>query len=163
MKPTTEMRFRSKIRRAENGCDEWIASRDHRGYGKFWDGKKLVVASRYSYSLDVGPIEDGMCVLHRCDNPACVRPDHLFLGSLKDNSRDMIAKGRDYFPRGENAGKAKLTIEQVDEIRAKYAAGGQTIRSLAARYGVVNSLIHGIVSRKYWKASRALLISRRAA
>lgn len=96
---TSSARFWSKVAKGR-GCWEWQSFRIRPGsYGIFWDGTRRVVASRFAYEDVVGPIPDGQMVLHRCDNPPCVRPDHLFLGDAKDNATDMIAKGRAGFQR----------------------------------------------------------------
>lgn len=92
------LRFWDKVERNEDGCWLWRASTDPRGYGKIVvhvDGEaRLSGAHRVSWELANGPIPTGLCVLHRCDTPSCVRPDHLFLGTLADNTKDMYGKGR---------------------------------------------------------------------
>src|SRR5688572_21396248 len=88
-------RFEAKVLKTA-GCWRWLATKNNKGYGMIGInaaiGKRL--AHRVSYELYVGPIPDGLCVLHHCDNPECTRPDHLFLGTKKDNMADMDAKGR---------------------------------------------------------------------
>lgn len=81
------------------GCWEWTASRRGAGYGRFQMGGKGHAAHRISWEMANGPIPSGMFVCHRCDNPSCVRPDHLFLGTPSDNTRDAYAKGRQTNPR----------------------------------------------------------------
>jgi len=96
-----EMRFWSKVTKGA-GCWEWTASTDHKGYGKLAEGGRqgrTLSAHRVSYELNVGPIPDGLLVLHRCDNPPCVRPDHLFVGTHTDNAQDMAKKGRSWRQR----------------------------------------------------------------
>lgn len=96
-------RFWNKVLRMESGCWEWQAQRDADGYGRFMGlGKKMGLAHRFAFSTFVAPIPPSLCVLHDCDNPPCVRPDHLKLGTHADNVRDKIAKGRS---RGPNRGK----------------------------------------------------------
>lgn len=97
MKPI-EARFWAKVHKHPgDGCWVWTASVIRSGYGRFGlqgAGARTVGAHRFSFELANGPIPDGMCICHRCDNPKCVRPSHLFLGSFSDNTRDAINKGR---------------------------------------------------------------------
>jgi hypothetical protein len=95
--------------------------------------------------MKYGSIPNGLCVLHHCDNPPCVRPDHLFLGTAKDNSDDKIRKGR-YRSR-----KSDLTVEKVREIRTRYAAGGITFKELGVIYNKHPNYLKNLVSRRYWK------------
>lgn len=88
--------------------------------------------------------------MHKCDQPACVNPDHLWLGTNNDNISDRIQKGRSFRSVGELAGSSKLTREQVQEIRLKYKAGNITQRVLAKEYGVTCSRICAIVNLKTW-------------
>lgn len=111
-----EIAFWEKVRRAE-GCWEWAASKTKNGYGKMGRGGSMYSAHRVSWELHNGPIQDGLCVLHRCDNRGCVNPDHLFLGTQQDNLRDMCRKGRNNSARGERSGSSKLTEDGVREIR----------------------------------------------
>lgn len=89
-----EKRFADKFTRPRSGCWEWTASKQPSAYGKYWTGDKLVRAHRHSFEVFCGPIPDGKYVCHRCDNPACVNPDHLFLGSNSDNMKDCHGKNR---------------------------------------------------------------------
>ncbi len=94
-------RFWSKFDRPEHGCWEWRAALHEHGYGIMGKGPRsagLIRAHRVSWLLFNGPIPDDLEVLHHCDNPKCVRPDHLFLGTQKDNIHDCISKGRNYPP-----------------------------------------------------------------
>jgi len=141
-------RFWEKVRKTE-GCWLWTGSRDEKGYGRISIPKASPrKASRVSWELANGKIPRGKCVLHRCDNPACVNPAHLFLGTKADNNADMRAKGR--HAKGEKVSGAKLTEIQVREIRQRYAAGGVSQQRLADEYGVNNSLICTIISRRRW-------------
>jgi hypothetical protein len=119
------------------------------GYGTLGGGKRgvSVYAHRMSYMLFIGEIPPGVCVLHRCDNPRCVKPTHLFLGTQADNNRDMKEKGRARGPylRGEYHPAAKLRDEQVIEIRAAHSSGEST-RRLAELYGVRRRLITEVVA-----------------
>lgn len=146
-------RFWSKVRKT-SGCWIWAASCFRNGYGDFKVNRNrrrrpLMLAHRYSWKLAYGPIPDGLCVLHRCDNRKCVRPAHLFLGTPADNTADMIAKGR--MSAGEDRGNVKLTNDIVREIRVEYAAGKGSTYALAEQYGVTQSSIWQIVANKTWR------------
>ena len=91
---TRAERFWRKVKHG-SGCWEWQGAKVRGGYGFFWDGKRNGVAHRYSYELAYGPIPSGKIVCHHCDNPPCVRPDHLFCGTHSDNENDKYAKGRE--------------------------------------------------------------------
>ena len=131
----------------ETGCAEWTGYRDGDGYGIVRVGGKNKRAHRVSYTLSMGPIPDGFHVLHRCDNPPCINPDHLFLGTNYDNVKDKISKGRDRGVHGTENRHNKLTPEQVIEIRNSTG----TQRAVAAQYGVSGSLVNYIRNRKSWK------------
>jgi hypothetical protein len=132
-------------------CWEWIASlRD--GYGSFRVDGKLVGSHRVAYELTHGPIPEGLCACHTCDNPACVNPRHLFLGTNQDNVLDMEAKGRAIHPRGEKQGSAKLTEEQVHEIRRLYALENHLSQTkIGILFGIKVAQVSRIVNYKFWK------------
>ena len=113
------------------------------------DARRSFLAHRVSWELANGPIPSGMCVLHRCDNPPCVNPVHLFLGTQHDNVIDMIAKGRKNPACGENHGRAKLTAAAVREIRERGLTESQ--QSLARLHGVSQVAISHVLLRKSWK------------
>jgi hypothetical protein len=137
-------------------CHYWIGARGRKnGYGTFIirekgnrDNRKQYKPHRLLYEFCKGPIGNNH-VLHKCDNPQCVNPDHLFLGTHQDNMRDMALKGRTWF--GSKHKDVKLKPEQVLEIRKLYAEGGHTTRSLGAKYGVNSKHISNIVTGKKWK------------
>ena len=132
-----------------DGCWPWTAGKDWDGYGAFRAYGKPGKAHRVGYELQIGPIPEGMEVLHRCDNPSCVRGSHLFLGSNLTNVDDMIAKGRNV--RGEQVGSSKLTTANIRDIRQQYAAGGISQERLGKLYGVSQFCVSAIVRRKWWK------------
>jgi len=104
-----------------------------------------------SFIIKYGEIQEGLCVLHHCDNPSCVNPEHLFLGTNQDNSDDMKQKGRQARISGESHWKSKLTDKQVCEIRKRYSPwgkGGEKSSTLAKEFGVSPSLIIYIVNNK---------------
>lgn len=132
----------------ESACWTWTGSRTRKGYGRFSANRKNVFPHRFSYALHMGGLPPGMCVLHRCDNPACVRPDHLFLGTRADNNADCKAKGR-YRPlKGgwHDANKRPLTDDQVIQIRRLHREGF-TYRQLGSMFPVSESSIGRLVRR----------------
>lgn len=143
-----EERFWRHVRKAD-GCWLWTAWTNNNGYGTFGggQGKMRVYAHRFSYELHKGEIPKGLHVLHSCDVPACVNPDHLRAGTALDNLGEAAAKGR--VAHGERNGHAKLTAQQVAEIRARSMAG-QSYSQIAAIYGVSCSQVGRIVTRKAW-------------
>jgi hypothetical protein len=129
-----------------NGCWIWAGSKTKDGYGMFFDGVKTARAHRVAYRLWHGPIRQGMSVLHKCDNPSCVNPTHLFLGTQKDNVDDMRQKNRATNVRGTQHGRAKLTEDQVKAIRTD----GRKQKEIAMAYGVSHGLVSLIKRRVIW-------------
>ena len=136
-----ERRFWSKVNKTSD-CWLWVGAADRQGYGRI-KTSTTVLAHRKSWEIHNGPIPDGLLVCHKCDNPPCVRPDHLFLGTNDDNMADMVQKGR--APR-----QSRLTDIEVATIRRRYADGERWPRSLAREFGVSRSTIYYIVRRKTW-------------
>lgn len=136
----------------EKGCWLWTG-RKNRGYGQLDinKGRKMVYAHRVSYALAHGGVMPTLDVLHKCDNPPCVNPAHLYAGTHMDNMRDMHAKKRRTPARGEAHGMAKLTGAQVVEIRQKYATGEFTQTGLGDMYGISHAQVFDIVNRNVWK------------
>jgi hypothetical protein len=176
-------RFWSKVDKGGD-CWVWTASLDRKGYGQIAitanGSKRPRGAHRVAWELTHGPIPSGLCVCHRCDNPRCVRPDHLFLGTVGDNNRDMWRKGRgnpngftpssralalERLPRGDNHysrknpervlrgernGNAILTPDIVRALRQRRASG-ESLRVLAAEYGVSEPTVSAIATRRLWR------------
>jgi len=146
-------RFSSKYEVDLNtGCWLWTAATKENGYGVFGRGPAgagSAYAHRWSYEHFVGPIPEGMMVCHKCDVRNCVNPDHLFLGTAKDNQADMAAKGRSL--RGERHNLAKLTEADVLEIRRLWATGQFTQREIAAKFGNNKQNVSVIVRGDKWK------------
>jgi hypothetical protein len=163
-------RFWSHVDRSGE-CWLWIGSK-RGGYGRMYFQGRNHNTNRLAYEWFVAPIPEGLDVLHKCDNPSCVRPDHLFVGTHSDNMRDMGRKGRarlqqhpeqtpfgeqhwmhrhpELIPRGEQNGSAKLTADQVREIRVLYSQGA-TKRYLARQFSVVPATIRFIVNGITWR------------
>lgn len=129
-------------------CWNWTALKNDQGYGKFVIRNKQIFAHRFSYQLANGVIPEGLFVCHHCDNPSCVRPSHLFVGTIQDNTADCVAKGRN--SKGEKHTSAKLTENDVRQIRSEYASGVSGV-SLAKRYKICTPTISNIIHRKSWK------------
>lgn len=144
--PNTIATFRTWI--GEWGeCWLWDGTLNERGYGYFCHAGGKITAHRAAYMLFKGPICGGLHVLHKCDVRNCVNPQHLTLGTHRDNMRDMMAKGRHVTPRGERAPSAKLNSKQVQAIRQ--ATG--PARAIATLYGVSVSTIWSIRRRDIWR------------
>jgi len=149
------LRFWSKVRiREPDECWPWTASGDKNGYGQFGIGSRVTLkmfrAHRVAWTIASGPIPIGLCVLHSCDNPTCQNPRHFFCGTVTDNNHDMMQKGRYSHVRGEQSETAKLTENQVREIRRRYASGKFSQHSIAREYHVDQANIWRIVHRQKW-------------
>lgn len=156
-------------------CWIWTGSLSRTGYGSFWMRGDNYIAHRAAYMLFVGDVPDDLFVCHCCDTPACVNPDHLFLGTAQDNSQDMVNKGRSMkgrrrprgeikrgdqhwthiygtsrLPRGASHPLSKLTDDDVRDIRTR-RDGGCGLKELAAEYGITATNISYIARRKTWK------------
>ena len=142
-------RFWSHVKKGA-GCWEWQAAvfKERMGYGAFMFNGKTVRANRFAWFATHGAWPDGF-VLHSCDNPKCVKPEHLFLGTAADNVADMRAKGRARNAKGEGHGKAKLTESLVREVRRR-CRSGETHNSVALSLGVSKSTVSHAVQRRTW-------------
>lgn len=142
-------RFWTKVDKSGE-CWHWLGHLDKSGYGQIRMNGKGIGAHRFSWQFTYGVIPTDLHVLHRCDNPRCVRPDHLFLGTNLDNVQDKVNKGRVARLYGEDAPSAKLTANQVEEIRARYIPWVVTYSQLAREYNVSTSSIGGIIKKRTW-------------
>ena len=151
-------RFMSKVKVDEaTGCWEWQGLKGYSGYGRFGLGGKSKRAHRVSYEIFVQPIADGMCVCHTCDNRCCVNPCHLFQGTNKQNTNDMIRKGRRYRVTGESNAWSKLTEREVKlvwsfflrhpDVKGKKLGAGAF---LARWFGVTDKAISAIKNKRTW-------------
>jgi hypothetical protein len=151
VKPVSPItRFWPKVRiDAWEGCWIWTALKSRDGYGLFSSGPRVegsVRAHRFAYSFFVGPIPDGSLICHKCDVRVCVNPDHLFVGTPRDNMLDKIQKGRANAPRGTRASTNKLTEDQARSVLSSVEAA----KPLAARLGVSQGTIYDIRNRRNW-------------
>jgi hypothetical protein len=140
-------RFWSKVD-FSGSCWVWTGAQSD-GYGSVWVDGQAERAHRVVWLALHGSIPDGLHVLHRCDNRACVRPSHLFLGTIADNNADMLAKGRHRVVFGERNGRAVLTEGTVREIRRLHQDGMGYIR-ISRRIGVTHETVRRIVKRRIW-------------
>ena len=140
-------RFHMHINKS-SGCWLWLAAKDKDGYGFFHLKGKLVKAHRFMWQLINGPIPLNNLICHHCDNPPCVRPDHLFAGTLQDNKDDQKRKGRTTI--GERNPSAKLTADQVREIRFLAETTNITQQALANKFGIQQAYVSRILRNHTW-------------
>lgn len=132
-------------------CWLWTGGITSAGYGAFWFHGRTLGAHRISWELAHGEILNNLFLCHHCDNPRCVNPTHLFLGTQRDNVLDCFSKGRRIVRRGKELPYTKLTEANVQEIRQRYAIGNITQQKLADEFGVTLANINGIIHRTKWK------------
>lgn len=169
----TIARFWAKVEKTD-ACWHWTAAKDSKGYGIFQFQGKPHKAHRVAYELTYGPIPAGLFVCHHCDNPSCVRPDHLFLGTVQDNNRDRDQKGRNNpvrgdahwarrhpernpwlggdHQRGERNNHAKITQEQAEQIRIRYATERTPLHQIASEYGISFYTANKIIRYEIWNS-----------
>lgn len=163
MRGTPAERLWARVKKKRNGCWEWNGARSPSGHGSMRLGKGHISTHRLSFELAYGPIPSRMFICHRCDNPPCVNPEHLFLGTPADNMRDRDSKGRgatgrrngrhtkpECTARGEQCGRTKLTTRQVLDIREAYANERISMRALGAIYGISHTQVRYVVRGLSW-------------
>lgn len=144
-------RFETQINKIDGGCWLWTGEIDPEGkHGILRSGGQIWSAYRLSYEIYKGEIPEGQCVCHSCDVRACVKPDHLWLGTQQENIQDALQKGR-MNNRGENNWHSKLKESQVIEIVELYSTGNYSQQQLGEMFGVEHSIISGIITGKNWK------------
>lgn len=139
-------------------CHVWLRSKHPAGYGQFSaNGRHAIKAHRFAWERASGPIPAGLNVLHRCDNRACVNPDHLYLGTQKDNGRDMAVRGRagartmpQKILRGEGIGTSKLSADDVRQIRELWASRSLDQGAIARRFNIRQAHVSRIVLGQSW-------------
>jgi hypothetical protein len=137
---------------APNDCWDWIKGKSPKGYGRYTKAKRNGMPSgahQVSWILTYGVIPRGLYVLHTCDNPSCCNPNHLFLGTAKDNAEDKVRKGRQ--PRGEQIPTHKLTWDQVNDIRLD----GRKPKDISKDYNISVVMVYLILKNKSWSQSNA--------
>jgi hypothetical protein len=139
--------FAKSIPEPNTGCWLWDGALSANRYGSVSFRGCVCRAHRLSYEAFVGPIPDGMHVLHKCDVPSCVNPDHLFVGTHQDNMDDRGAKGRGNNCKGREHGKAKLTDDAVRDIRSRR----MSVREYMVLYGVSEPTVRQVLRREVWK------------
>lgn len=143
-------KFWSHVRVGEKDeCWPWLLSKHKCGYGRYQVNGCFIGSHRIAFILTFGPMERGICACHKCDNPSCCNPDHLFPGTRSENNSDMRSKLRHNI--GERNGSAVLTPELVQEIRKKYIPNVHGCFKLAKEFGVNHMTIHAIVTNQHWK------------
>ena len=155
--PSLAERFWEKVKRTD-ACWFWTGSKIKAGYGQIHAGgstRQMLLAHRVSWKLHHGAIPSEFNVLHKCDNPSCVNPDHLFLGTSKDNTQDMFTKGRWRMPhypgsKGENNGNSRLTASDVLAIRS-LRANNLSQKIIAKRFGINKKTVAMIERRVTWR------------
>lgn len=150
------LRFLAKFeKRQKSMCWWWKAQKDKNGYGRMKfkiNGRHVATpAHRVSWEIYRSPIPKGMLVCHRCDNPSCVNPHHLFLGTWMDNYKDMENKGRRKSSKGSSNGSSRLNEKKVIEIRFLRAQYGSASNWLSAKFNISSATISRILSRQIWK------------
>lgn len=151
-RPTLSERIWSKVRIADDvtSCWPWAGAKSDQGYGLLRVGGVAIGAHRLAYADAIGPIPEHQHVLHRCDNRPCCNPSHLFVGTNADNVADKVSKGRAQGTVGEKNRHAKLSAEQVGQVRTLYGNGGISQTTIAAMFGVRQTQVSRIVRREEW-------------
>lgn len=153
MNEQTKKRFFNKVQKTSR-CWLWTASSNRKGYGQFgvkmgrW---KIKYAHRMSYEFFVGKIPKGFLVLHKCDVPLCVNPDHLWIGTHMDNCKDKIKKGRMADTKGQKNGRAILSEDEVRRMRKMYLTGKYSQVELGKFFGIKKSMANRVITKVAWK------------
>lgn len=150
--PTRVAFFWSRVSKTD-GCWCWTGRTNHHGYGmvQMATGAQFKKAHRVMMEMITEtPLVAGQCVLHTCDNTSCVRPDHLYIGSMRDNTNDRDSRGRYHRWYAASHPRAKLTEDQVREIRLQHATGCG-LKAIGARFGISSCSVWNIATRRSWK------------
>lgn len=153
--PDDIWRFRNRvIWMPGDQCHVWAGTKlKGTSYGQFWLNAKFEYSHRVAFFIANGPFDEELNVLHTCDNPPCCNPQHLFLGTHKDNAQDCLNKGR--FSEGERSGACRISDNDCNSLVELYQSGGFTQEQLAARFGISGSQASRIINGVYRKSRRA--------
>lgn len=146
-----EKRFWEKVKiLSKNACWEWQAGKFHYGHGQFSLKRKNFKAHRISYILTKGSIPNGKCVLHKCDNPPCCNPSHLYVGTQKDNAQDRKKRGRQNSQKGSKHSQCIFDEKIVLKIRKSFSGKRGEYGSIAKKYGVDRKTIFNLITKRSW-------------
>jgi len=148
-KPLTKERITERVNITENGCWEWTGAHIPAGYGFIGSCYKMYYTHRLAYELWNGPIGEKMYVCHKCDNPPCCNPEHLFLGTSQDNTLDMLRKGRCQAPKGEAHWNATMTIEKIIQVKEMLREKIKGV-VIADAMGISQQMVSNIKRGKTW-------------
>lgn len=146
---TPETRFWARVKKTKT-CWIWTGAKNSKGYGDIMINGKHEKSHRYSYLISKGEIPYNKHVLHHCDNPTCVNPEHLWIGTNHENVLDKISKGRDSNKSGKNNPNVKLNGEKVNKIRKLYKQGEHNMVQIGKIFNVNRNVISRVVNQKYW-------------
>ena len=150
MKKSLEERFWSRAdKKSSDECWEWLGSKLRGGYGNLNQEGHTLQAHRYSYVLHIGDIPKGMLVCHSCDNPGCVNPEHLFLGTHLTNAMDKVSKDRQI--KGEGIYNHKIVEADAIRIRELYSQGNLSMRKIAKMFGLCYSETNAVINKRTWR------------
>ena len=154
-KISSEIRFWKKVEKFDKDlCWIWTGGTYYNGYGQFFENPNKITAHRFSYELHYGKIQNKkLYVCHKCDNRKCVNPDHLFLGTQKENLEDMLSKNRGNYPGspGEKNGRAIVSKKIVKEMRKLHKTGKYTYIDLSKKFNISETQTHRIIKKESWK------------
>lgn len=138
--------WKKVLKRSPKDCWEWIGAKNSNGYGHMTINKKTKSSHRLSWEIEHGTIPEGLCVLHKCDNRKCVNPNHLFLGTNADNTKDMFSKNRQNSRKGEYNPQCKLLDSEIIEIRRR-AILGECKKTIAGDFNISHFYIYDLLNR----------------